>query len=238
MISDEWPAHETFRFCTSIRSTMSFRFWSTPLLDVPPACFTAEEQAAVDSAPSTAAVARQYDALIRRHGPYPFFLAQLGNLHRCMNTQATSITLYRQAQAELAKMGVHDSQFDSWIEARQTELDKNVRTALEISNTDLYYQIWKPTKDHKFPLQAPIPPSGHDQVKEEWEQMSLEGSSSFTKYLSHLAIETNHLEGTFLITAGDLIRRGIADGVVDTQPQSHIHDASTIKSILNDTLAV
>ena len=32
--------------------------------------------------------------------------------------------------------------------------------------------------------------------------MSLEGSSSLTKYLSHLAIETNHLEGTFLITAG------------------------------------
>lgn len=34
------------------------------------ACFTAEEQAAIESAPSTTAVARQYDALIRRHGPF------------------------------------------------------------------------------------------------------------------------------------------------------------------------
>lgn len=99
--------------------------------------------------------------------------------------------------------------------------------------------MWKSTKDHRFPLQAPIPPSGHDQVKEEWKQMSLEGSSLFTKYLSQLAIETNHLEGTFLITVGsaqDLIQRGIADGIVDTQPQSCIHDASMIKSILNDIL--
>lgn len=86
---------------------MSLRFWSTPMLNVsscliraiithtpiiqtPPACFTAEEQAAVESALSTAAVARQYDALIRRHGPYPFFLVQLGIHHRFMNTQATS----------------------------------------------------------------------------------------------------------------------------------------------------
>ncbi len=36
----------------------------------------------------------------------------------------------------------------------------------------------------------------------------------------------------------DLIRRGIADGIVGTQPQSWLHDASVIKSILNDTLAV
>lgn len=80
-------------------------------------------------------------------------------------------------------MGIHDLQFDSWIEARQAEPDKNVRTALEKSKTDPYYQMWKPTKEHIFPLQAPIPPSGHDQVKEEWKQMFAEGSFLFTKYL-------------------------------------------------------
>ncbi|PBK67104.1 hypothetical protein ARMSODRAFT_338853 [Armillaria solidipes] len=100
-----------------------------------------------------------------------------------MNTQATLVALYRQAQAELAKMGIHDLQFDSWIEARQAEPDKNVWTALEKSKTDPYYQMWKPTKEHRFPLQAPIPPFGHDQVKEEWKQMFAEGSFLFTKYL-------------------------------------------------------
>ncbi|SJL02600.1 uncharacterized protein ARMOST_05931 [Armillaria ostoyae] len=160
---------------------MSLRFWLIPMLDTPPACFTAEEQTAVESAPSATAVARQYDALIRCHGPYPFFLVQLGIHHRFMNTQATSVALYRQAQAELAKMGIHDLQFDSWIEARQAELDKNVRIALERSKTDPYYQMWKPTKEHRFPLQAPIPPSGHDQVKEEWKQIFAERLFLFTK---------------------------------------------------------
>ncbi len=68
-----------------------------------------------------------------------------------MNTQATSGNVaafppiyighghqHHQAQAELAKLGIHDLQFDSWIEARQAELDKNVRTALEKSKTGNY----------------------------------------------------------------------------------------------------
>lgn len=67
---------------------------------------------------------------------------------------------------------------------------------------DIYFQTWKPAREHKFPLQAPILPSGHDQVKEDWEQMFPQGSSLFKKYLSNLAIETNHVESTFLITVG------------------------------------
>ncbi|KAK0230200.1 hypothetical protein IW262DRAFT_1521349, partial [Armillaria fumosa] len=80
--------------------------------------------------------------------------------HRFMNTKATSVVFYRQAQAELAKMGIYDLQFDCWIEVCQAELDKNSWTALEKSKTDLYYQMWKSTKDHRSPLQAPMPPCG------------------------------------------------------------------------------
>ncbi len=78
--------------CLRIRAVVTH----TSMFQTLPACFTAEEQAAVESVPSTEAVARQYDALIRRHGPYPFFLVQLGIHHRFMNTQTTSVALYRQ----------------------------------------------------------------------------------------------------------------------------------------------
>ncbi|KAK0491574.1 fido domain-containing protein [Armillaria novae-zelandiae] len=201
---------------------MSIRFWSTLVLDNPPACLTAEEQAAIDAAPFTATMAQQHPSSSYEHAGY---------LGRTLSSGSS------RTRPEWASM-IPNSTLGSTV--RQAELDKNAQAALAKSKTDLYYQIWKPTKEHKFPLQVPILPSGHDQVKEAWKQMFPPGSSLFKKYLSSLAIETNHLEGTFLITVAstqDLIRRGIADGIVDTQPQSRIHDASTIKSILTDTLA-
>jgi hypothetical protein len=90
--------------------------------------------------------------------------------------------------------------------------------------------------------------------------VDLKGSSFFDAYLKKLSIETNHVESAFLITdevrylsrpyslrliiasisqsTQDLIRRGIAEGVVNILPERSLQDPFKIKSILNDNLAV
>ena len=47
-----------------------------------------------------------------------------------------------------------------------------------------------------------------------------------------------HLIVSIYQSAQDLIRRGISEGVINYLPESFLQDAATIKSILNDTLAV
>jgi hypothetical protein len=50
-------------------------------------------------------------------------------------------------------------------------------------------------------------------------------------YLLHLIIPIYQ-------STQDLIRRGVAEGVVNYLPESSLQDVATIKSILNDTLVV
>ncbi|KAF9028327.1 hypothetical protein BDZ89DRAFT_770021 [Hymenopellis radicata] len=100
-------------------------------------------------------------------------------------------------------------------------------------------QTWKRSADHSVPLTVSLP-SGCEEFKRHWHDLFPQGSELFKSYLSSLAIETNHVEDTFLLTVAatqDLIRRGITEGVVNTLPQSRLHDPSAIKSILNDTLS-
>ncbi len=71
-----------------------------------------------------------------------------------------------------------------------------------ISYLVTYRQNWKPTKEHKFPLSHPQAPPGHEEVKEVWSTLFPHGSELLRKYLDMLAIETNHVESTFLLTDG------------------------------------
>ncbi|KAJ7591411.1 hypothetical protein C8J56DRAFT_1024952 [Mycena floridula] len=78
-------------------------------------------------------------------------------------------------------------------------------------------------------------------IKETWTLLFPQGSALLRRYLNDLAIETNHIEGIFLLTVEatkDLIRRGIDEGAVQTLPKSRRHDKNAIKQILNDTLGV
>ena len=65
---------------------------------------------------------------------------------------------------------------------------------------DSYYQKWRPTNQHCFPTNLPQLPLESREVKEQWKALAPEGSTFFNAYLTKLAIETNHVETTFLLT--------------------------------------
>jgi hypothetical protein len=134
---------------------------------------------------------------------------------------------------------------DTLVHEYGLEIDREVDETLAKARESSYYQKWKPTKEHTFPTSLPQLPLGAQEVKNRWQEFAPQGSTFFDAYLfdaylKKLAIDTNHVESTFLLTEGstqDLIRRGISEGVVNYLPESSLQDAATIKSILNDTLA-
>ena len=63
-----------------------------------------------------------------------------------------------------------------------------------------FRQTWKPTKHHKFPCDSVTLPAGHEYVKDLWSALMSIGEKFFDQYLHKLAVDTNHVEGTFLIT--------------------------------------
>ncbi|VDB84615.1 unnamed protein product [Peniophora sp. CBMAI 1063] len=84
-----------------------------------------------------------------------------------------------------------------------------------------------------------LAPEGHLQVQRAWKTLCGQGSDLFQRFMRSLAIETNHVESTFLVTVGssqDLVRSGIVANLIVTNAQSEVKDPTVIKSILNDTL--
>nr|ADX07291.1 putative hydrophobin 2 [Flammulina velutipes] len=67
-------------------------------------------------------------------------------------------------------------------------------------------------------------------------------SGSHTEeYVRNLAIDTNHIEGTFLLSRNsvqELVRDGIDDGLIECTNDSALKESETIRSILKDTVAV
>jgi hypothetical protein len=167
-------------------------------------------------------------------------------------------------------MDIQDSAFDTllneWDAMLQVEAvkaaasDMSATGALSrqircLTNSFAAYQAWKATKNHYFPTHLSIP-EGHEALKSSWRSMFNLGSEKFRGLLIANAIETNHIESTFLITMGvsfmllklhllttmksmqDLILHGVAEGVIEVHHRSEIKEEDVIKSILNDTLAV
>ena len=80
-----------------------------------------------------------------------------------------------------------------------------------------YYQSWKPTKQHSFPTNFPQLPLKAQEVKDQWQASASEGSAFLNAYLIKLAIETNHVESTFLLTEG--VRLLSAEHILVTSSQ-------------------
>jgi hypothetical protein len=117
-------------------------------------------------------------------------------------------------------MGVVDQAFNDFVDKYAHQIDEQVNRALVRSRagncvfwvvwrcanschfSDSYYQKWKPTKQHLFPTSLPQLPFGAQEVKDKWHALTPSGSTFFAAYLSKLAIETNHVESTFLLTEG------------------------------------
>ncbi|KAI0317246.1 hypothetical protein OF83DRAFT_166253 [Amylostereum chailletii] len=184
-----------------------------------------------------------YEEMIELYpNAHPYFLVRLAEVHASLRSGSIGVGLYRKAQGLLADMGIIDDALDGTVEAYAAEVDEKANAALVKSQAMSYYQTWRPTKQHRFPTNLPKPPPGHQEVKDEWQVLTPATplvSPFLSNYMKKLAIDTNHLEGTFHITeesAQDLVRRGISDGTVDCLLDSALQDSAEIKGILNDTL--
>ncbi|KAF8160046.1 fido domain-containing protein [Crassisporium funariophilum] len=182
-----------------------------------------------------------YQEMIDRYSDsHPFLLVKLADLFVLLNAGTLAIDLYRKAQGILSTMGIVESGLDVLVEDYGRKIDEQVKKTLDGARQNLYYQTWKTTKVHLFPTSLPQLPLEAQAVKSRWQELTPKGSSFFDAYLKKLAIDTNHIESTFLLTEGstqDLIRRGFSEGVVNYLPESSLQDPATIKRILNDTLA-
>ena len=90
--------------------------------------------------------------------------------------------------------------YRSYSQARVSTIHSNFKS---VDNCVLVRveQLWKPTKSHSFPLNDRVLPVGHEAIKHKWQSSFPPGSSLFRRYLNDIAIETNQIEGVFLMTA-------------------------------------
>ncbi|KAF8624606.1 hypothetical protein AX17_007099 [Amanita inopinata Kibby_2008] len=183
-----------------------------------------------------------YEGLIERYSDSQRALALIGlaDLFAGLGSGSLAVSLYRKAQEVLSAANILDTSFDQFIDSWETEVNNQAEESLEKSKQIPFFQTWKPTSNHKFPLVLPQAPPASNQLKYRWQTSIPKGSNLFAAYLKKLAIETNHIESTFLITEGsilDIIRCGVSEAIVNYLPESALQDSAKIKSILNDTLA-
>ncbi|KIM47314.1 hypothetical protein M413DRAFT_272630 [Hebeloma cylindrosporum] len=148
-----------------------------------------------------------YNDMIDRYS-HPFFMVQLADLFFCSKPTPLPLTYIARPKRSY-----------------RVKASLTVTEILAKSREGPYYQTWKPTKQHAFPTSLPRLPSGSQEVKNQWQALASEGSTFFTAYPQKLAIETNHVESTFLLTEGstqDLIRRGVSEGIVNYLPESSV----------------
>ncbi|GJJ14592.1 hypothetical protein Clacol_008858 [Clathrus columnatus] len=178
--------------------------------------------------------------LIARYGPHPYLLAKLGTIFDQAGAPAMALEEYRKTQEQLSVAGFQDDTFNAFVDQFARTIQEEFKQILNSVNKGTYYQGWRPTKLHKFPLNLPHLPLGHQEVKDEWSQCFHPQSIMFQRYLTNVAIDTCQIEATFLLTpesVKDLVFRGISDGLVATAPESAVTDSDKVKRILNDVIA-
>ena len=124
-----------------------------------------------------------------------------------------------QAHGILSTLGIVETGLDVLVEEYGLKIDEQVNTTLASARESnaprfslvyaalaeshrspvSYYQTWKQTKVHAFPTSLPQLLPEAQEVKSRWQELAPKGSSFFDVYLIKLAIETNHIESTFLL---------------------------------------
>ncbi|KAF8056564.1 hypothetical protein FPV67DRAFT_642296 [Lyophyllum atratum] len=145
-----------------------------------------------------------FEELAERYHPHPYILVRMAHLYTMSSCLPTALQFYRQAQSKLMENNIADPFLNKVIENIESQAEVRVREILELSSKFPYYQRWVPTRDHKFPLSLPQAPDGHEILRQKWQALETNASSGFSKYLTKLAIETNQVESTFLLTQGSI----------------------------------
>ncbi|PPQ65314.1 hypothetical protein CVT24_011441 [Panaeolus cyanescens] len=183
-----------------------------------------------------------YQEMIGRYSDaHPYFLVRLAKLFVYLKWQSLALDLFRKAQNRLSQLGIRDDEFNIFVDKFGAKVDSEVNEKLVKARDSSYYRRWKPTREHIFPTHLPQLPSGSEEIRKKWKEMTPLGIESpfFGAYLRKLAIETILVESVFLLTqesAHDLIGRGFDNGKIMCNPDSELKDTSTIRLILKDTL--
>ncbi|KAG2002928.1 hypothetical protein CC2G_003573 [Coprinopsis cinerea AmutBmut pab1-1] len=184
-----------------------------------------------------------YELMIETyHDPkvQPYLIVRLALLAHRMGSRCIALNLCREAQSLLLSAGVEDPGLDLYIEKLNAMVEEGIQRALEQARQRFYYQTWKDTRSHRFPTALPFAPPEADEIRTRWQDLAPPDSEFRAAYLRKLAIETNHVESVFSLTdesVRDIVRRGIADGVVEWTEHSCVQDVSQIRAILEDTFA-
>ncbi|KAH0586765.1 hypothetical protein H2248_007971 [Termitomyces sp. 'cryptogamus'] len=215
--------------------------FTSPHLRTIPTIFSSEDRARLKSAVMLRPhqVTILYENLLSRYGDFPYLLVRLAQLRAAMGSPVLSAALFSKAYEALDKIGVHDAELDYYMTTFVPDTFSKYEKLFESSLKVQYHQSWKQTEEHNFPRQIHAPPSGYEQVKEEWSSLVKDNSEFLAKYLRHVAVETNIIEDTFLLTTEclhNIIRDGVSPAIIVTEYDSETHDRDIIKSILNDTL--
>ncbi|KAJ7171076.1 hypothetical protein C8R46DRAFT_181177 [Mycena filopes] len=98
-------------------------------------------------------------------------------------------------------MEVQDDEFDALVESWDAILQAEALSAVASDASATTFRAWKATKDHIFPGNLPIP-VGHEALKSKWQSLfNRDSDDKFRRFLVANAIETNHIENVFLLTA-------------------------------------
>jgi hypothetical protein len=179
-----------------------------------------------------------YEALINKY-EHPFFMLRLANILFALKSPTMAMRLCIKAQQLARSVGVIDPQLDEFIEKKVPTITAAAEELRLNAENDSFHQIWKPTREHRFPFNLPVPPDGYIELRNDWAKLRSSDDTLFDKYLLKLSIESNRLDSTFLLTersSQDIIRRGVDAGFIDCLPRSALQDPDIIKSILKDTL--
>lgn len=185
-----------------------------------------------ETVPELVKTARLWEGELLQRYRVPFFLVRVGDIRAYLNSAATALILYKEAQDQIES----DQVFDKFVEDLEQQcLFDEEKHRLNWSQ-GVFNQPWRGTSQYRFPI-IPHPPDRTPDIRERW--IAMQGHSREQQYLRHFAIENNLLEMTFALTSKSvrrLIREGFIPEAVEFLPESALQDTTIITDILRDSL--
>lgn len=123
---------------------------------------------------------------------------RLAELYVLLKLASLSLNLYRKAQDILFEAGIVDNTLNAALQSCALHVGAEIDDVLIKTKQAVYYQKWKPAKDHPFPTNKPYQLELRPQRSVA--EINSRGIRFFDAYLNQMAIETNHVESTLLLT--------------------------------------
>jgi len=182
--------------------------------------------------PDLVKTARLWEGELLRRYRIPFFLVRVGDIRVSLNSAATALILYKEAQVQIES----DPVFDKFVEELEKQCLADEERHRLSWNQGVFNQPWRGASQYRFPI-IPSPPSQTPDIQKRW--IAMRGLPRQQQYFRQFAIESNLLELSFSLTSrsrGRLIRDGFVEEAVELLPDSVLQDTAIITDILRDSL--